>query len=128
MTDTTWPIDETSTFGDRLAAARGAAGLSQPDLARHCGVRVSSIRSWEDDQSEPRANTLQRLSGILGVSLMWLLNGEGESGIAAELETPGDLRDLLLELRSVRADHAKTGDRLGRLEKRLRLSLATEMS
>ena len=82
MTDTTWLTDETSTFGDRLATARDAASLSQTELARRTGVRVASVRSWENDQSEPRANTLQRLSGILGVSLMWLLAGEGESGAA----------------------------------------------
>jgi len=124
MTEMTWFTDENSTFGDRLAAARDAAGLSQTDLARRTGVRLSSIRSWENDQSEPRANTLQRVAGILGVSLMWLLAGEGE-GEAEALVTPDeDMRELLLELRSVRTDYARIGERLGRLEKRLRLSMA----
>lgn len=126
MTETTWFNDETSTFGDRLAAARDAAGLSQTDLARRAGVRLSSIRSWEDDQSEPRANTLQRVAGILGVSIMWLLTGDGE-GIADETELgpADDMREILLELRSLRSDHARIGERMGRLEKRLRLSAAT---
>lgn len=126
MNDTAWMTDETSTFGDRLATARDAVGLSQADLARRTGVRVSSIRSWENDQSEPRANTLQRVTGILGVSLMWLLAGEGESGAATEGEISEDQRDLLLEIRSIRTEHARMGERLGRLEKRLRLSMAEE--
>lgn len=126
MTEMTWFNEENSTFGDRLAAAREAAGLNQTDLARRTGVRLSSIRSWENDQSEPRANTLQRVAGILGVSLMWLLAGEGDG--VAELETSAaeDMRELLLELRSLRTDHARIGERMGRLEKRLRLSLSGE--
>ncbi len=124
MTDMTWFTDENSTFGDRLGAAREGAGLSQTDLARRAGVRLSSIRSWENDQSEPRANTLQRVAGILGVSLMWLLAGEGEDTADAPVGAAEDMRELLLELRALRSDHARIGERLGRLEKRLRLSLA----
>lgn len=124
MSEMTWFSDENSTFGDRLAAARDAAGLNQTDLARRTGVRLSSIQSWENDQSEPRANTLQRVAGILGVSLMWLLAGEGDGVAEATPDTPAeDMRELLLELRGLRADHARIGERMGRLEKRLRLSL-----
>lgn len=126
MTEMTWFNDENSTFGDRLAAARDAAGLSQTDLARRTGVRLSSIKSWENDQSEPRANTLQRVSGILGVSLMWLLAGEGDGMAEAQLGPAEEMRELLLELRALRGDHARIGERMGRLEKRLRLSMSME--
>lgn len=121
-----WFTDQNSTFGDRLAAAREAAGLDQADLARHAGVKLSSVRKWEADQGEPRANTLQRLSGILGVSLMWLLAGEGDgiNGDDPAADLPEDVADILRELRTLRADQASIGDRLGRLEKRLRLALA----
>lgn len=121
-----WYDDQTATFGDRLAAAREAAGLSVNDLARRAGVAVASVRGWEDDQSEPRANTLQRVAGILGVSIMWLLAGEGD-GIDQPLtgaDIPSDMTALLVELRSLRTDQARLVERLGRLEKRLRLALA----
>ena len=124
MTEMTWFTDENSTFGDRMAAAREAAGLTQTDLARRTGVRLTSIRSWENDQSEPRANTLQRVSGILGVSLMWLLAGEGEGATETPVGPSEDMRELLLELRALRGDHARIGERMGRLEKRLRLTMA----
>ena len=124
MTEMTWFTDENSTFGDRMAAAREAAGLTQTDLARRTGVRLTSIRSWENDQSEPRANTLQRVSGILGVSLMWLLAGEGEGATEEPVGPSEDMRELLLELRALRGDHARIGERMGRLEKRLRLTMA----
>ncbi|MEM9756745.1 MAG: helix-turn-helix domain-containing protein, partial [Pseudomonadota bacterium] len=92
------------------------------------GVGLQTVRAWENDQSEPRANTLQRVAGILGVSLMWLLAGEGEAGQDPGFAEPApdDMRDLLLEIRSLRSDHARIGERLGRLEKRLRLTMAAE--
>lgn len=124
--DASWYDDATATFGDRIAAAREAAGLSVNDLARRSGVAVASVRAWEEDQSEPRANTLQRVAGILGVSIMWLLAGEGD-GLDQPLDThdmPEDLTAILVELRSLRTDQARLVERLGRLEKRLRLSLA----
>lgn len=72
-----WFGDETATFGDRLAAARELSGLTQPELAQRLGVNVATLRMWENDRSEPRANRIQMLAGMLGVSLRWLLSGEG---------------------------------------------------
>lgn len=120
-----WFGAESATFGDRLAAARDAAGMSQNDLARRLGVKTVTLRGWEEDQSEPRANRLSMLSGLLGVSLPWLLTGEGEGveppGDGAELS--GDISAILTELRDLRADlDAKVG-RLAVLEKRLRSKL-----
>ena len=130
MTDDSkdWFGAASATFGDRLAAARDAAGMTQNDLARRLGVKVATLRGWEDDQSEPRANRLSMLSGLLGVSLPWLLTGEGEGveppNEAAELS--GDVTAILTELRDLRADlDAKVG-RLAVLEKRLRAKLKEE--
>lgn len=120
-----WYDGDTATFGDRLAGAREAAGLSQADLARRLGVKVKSIRAWENDQSEPRANKLQMLAGILGVSIMWLLTGDGDGLDSPDgVEVPENAADLIRELRLLRADHARIGERMGRLEKTLRVQLA----
>ena len=70
-----WYDPEATTFGDRMTGAREASGLSQSELAKRLGVKVKTIRAWENDQSEPRANKLQMLAGLLGVSIMWLLSG-----------------------------------------------------
>lgn len=117
-----WYSDETATFGDRLAAAREAAGLTQKELAQRVGVKAGTMRNWEDDLSEPRANRLNMLAGILGVSLSWLLTGEGEGLSApAEAEAEGaDIAALLVEVRSARAHVLQSSDRLAQLEKRLR--------
>ncbi len=120
-----WFAPETSTFGDRLAGAREAASMSQSQLARRLGVKVSTIRNWEDDLSEPRANKLQLLSGLLNVSLTWLLTAEGEGLEAPAPESPmsEDLSAVLTEMRQLRGDIVRTSERLAILEKRLRRSL-----
>ena len=121
MDDIDWYSDERATFGDRLTFAREAAGLSQEGLAERLGVAADTLASWEADSDEPRANRLQMVAGMLGVSLTWLLTGEGES--PAE-EGPGEAAPILAEMRQVRAEIARAGERLGRLEKRLRAALS----
>lgn len=65
------------TLGGRLSRARDATGLSEAQLAGRLGVRVSTVRGWESDRAQPRANRLSMLAGILNVSLSWLLHGVG---------------------------------------------------
>lgn len=125
-TGTGWYDAETTTFGDRLTGAREAAGLSQSDLGKRLGVKIKTIRAWENDQSEPRANKLQMLAGMLGVSIMWMLTGEGEGldGPAKPAELPDDIASLLVEMRRMKVEQSRMAEQMGRLEKRLRLALA----
>jgi transcriptional regulator with XRE-family HTH domain len=122
---TDWYSNEIATFGDRVAGAREALGLSQADLARRLGVKLRTVRGWEDDLSEPRANKLQMLAGLLNVSIMWLLNGEGDGldAPAEEAMLPADVRAMLTEIRQVKTEMSAMADRLGLLEKRLRATL-----
>lgn len=125
LADPNWYTNEASTFGDRVVAAREAHNLSTKALARHLGVATKTVENWENDISEPRANKLQMLSGVLNVSLMWLLNGEGE-GIAApgdEAEIPADISEILGEIRQLKSQLHQTADRLALMEKRLRKTL-----
>ncbi len=123
MTDN-WYSDEAATFGDRLTAARERAGLTQSELAARVGVRLATLAKWEDDLSEPRANRLQMLSGMLGVSLIWLLTGEGdgpeEPPAEGGAENGPDVADMLEDVRALRAAMLAMAGRIGQLEKRLR--------
>ena len=121
MDDIDWYSDERATFGDRLTFAREAAGLTQADLAGRLGVEAERVAGWEADTDEPRANRLQMMSGMLGVSLAWLLTGEGEPPTE---DGPGEAGPILAEIRQVRGDMARASERLGRLEKRLRTVLS----
>lgn len=111
--------DEAATFGDRLAHARDSVGMSQAQLAQRMGIRLQTVRNWEENRSEPRSNRLQTLAGMLNVSMVWLMCGQG----AAPRAQPGGAADLVSELRAVRLDHSRLADRLARLESRLRQGL-----
>jgi transcriptional regulator with XRE-family HTH domain len=120
--DTDWYGPDAATFGDRVAAARERAGMTHGVLAKRLGVRPATLRAWEDDVSEPRANRLSMLAGMLNVSMMWLINGEGE-GIDAPSETmqiDGDIQGILTEMRMLRTEMLSNVETMGRLEKRLR--------
>lgn len=123
-----WYGPDAATFGDRLAGARDAAGMTQVQLARRLGVKKSTLADWENDLSEPRANRLSMLAGLLNVSIMWLLTGEGEG-----MTTPSDdinqtreCREILADLAHVRADLRAGAARVARLETRLRRMFETQ--
>lgn len=119
--------DDHATLGDRIARAREAQGLTQGQLAARLGVRAKTLRDWEDDRSEPRANRLQMLAALLGVSLRWMMTGEGEGGPSALTvpEGPGlAVAGALAELRGLRGEMQGMAERMARLEKGLRAALA----
>lgn len=120
-TDIGWYSDAAATFGDRLAGAREAVGLSQEDLARRLGVKLKTVRNWENDLAEPRANKLQMVAGLLNVSIRWLLTGEGD-GLDAPQDDhmPASISELLTELRDVKGQLTRASDRVAIIEKRLR--------
>lgn len=120
-----WYGPESATFGDRVAGAREAAGMTQAQLARRLGVKRTTLAAWEEDRSEPRANKLSMVAGLLNVSIMWLLTGEGDGLDAPEenaVQDP-DLAWAVAELREIRAAMRANSERAARLEKRLRLAL-----
>ncbi len=113
--------NESATFGDRVYAAREAVGLDQAAFAKKLGVKLKTVRAWEEDLAEPRANKLQMMAGLMNVSVMWLLTGEGDglSGPVDASEIPADVNEILIEMRRTRAESQRLTDRMGLLEKRL---------
>ena len=129
MSDTTtdWYGPDMATFGDRVAAAREAAGMTQAQLSRRLGVKKNTLTGWEQDLSEPRANKLSMMAGLLNVSIMWLLTGEGDGMTApAEDAHMADFTGILAELHEIRATMRATTERAARLEKKLRQLLEQE--
>lgn len=109
--------EDAATFGDRLHAAREALGLSQAQLARRLGIKTQTLQSWEEDRSEPRANKLQMVAGLLNVSIIWLMSGEGPG--LPDFEPDPDLNAVLAEIREIRTLQADLTRRLILLERRL---------
>ena len=120
-----WFGPDAATFGDRVAGAREATGMTQAQLARRLGVKKATLTAWEQDLSEPRANKLSMMAGLLNVSIMWLLTGEGDGMTrpADEADVAPDYASILSELREIHAAMRANAERAARLEKKLRLLL-----
>ncbi len=120
-----WYSDDMATFGDRLAVAREQAGLTTAELAKRLGVKTSVLAGWEEDRKEPRANRLTLLAGMLGISLSWLMTGQGEGpeGDVEDVAITPQVSDILAQMRLVRTQMTQASETLARLEKQLRKAL-----
>jgi HTH-type transcriptional regulator, cell division transcriptional repressor len=128
--DDLWCSEAASTYGDRITWAREASGMSQADVARRLGVRLTTVQAWEADRAEPRANRLQMMAGMLNVSLRWLLTGKGD-GLDAP---PGDRvvqfdeRALLGDMASLRQQILALSQVAAQMEKRLQDMLMRDVA
>ncbi|KKJ78733.1 hypothetical protein WH95_01255 [Kiloniella litopenaei] len=92
------------TMGERIEAARKSKGLSASQLARRVGVKVSTMNNWESDRSEPRANKLVALAGVLSVNMIWLLEGSDDNSSLppnVEVVETADLQSKINRLQSM---------------------------
>jgi len=108
---------DTDTLGGRLSRARDSSGMSAAQFARRLGVKTATVQAWESDRSEPRANRLSMIAGLLNVGLPWLLYGVGEA-------PPDDPRNdaitiLRGQVEKARQLHEETGAVLARIEDEL---------
>jgi transcriptional regulator with XRE-family HTH domain len=69
---------EDTTLGGRISMARESSGLSVGQIVKRLGVKATTYKAWEADRSEPRANKLVALAGILNISPPYLLSGLGK--------------------------------------------------
>lgn len=58
-------------------AARALLNWSQPELARRCGVHVQTISNFEKESSSPSKTTLQKISTVLLINGVALLDDDG---------------------------------------------------
>ncbi len=110
------PIGNTDfdTLGGRISRARDGLNLSTAQLARRLGVKSNTVHDWETDRSEPRANRVTMLAGVLGVSPTWLLTGIGESPAAPEVHS--ELRVLVTQISRLRDAHSEMAKTIETLE------------
>lgn len=55
------------TAGQRIKAARKAAGMTQKDLAGKLDIAYQTLAQWENDLRNPKYDTLQRIASALGI-------------------------------------------------------------
>ena len=128
MYDTTTNIFEETpdmdTVGGRLSRARDAGNLSARDLAWRLGVKIATVKAWETDRSQPGAHRLTALSGLLNVSLSWILHGVGTG--PTETERPVMLDTANAQVEKLKDLHAETGTLIARLEREMRMMRAPQ--
>jgi HTH-type transcriptional regulator, cell division transcriptional repressor len=113
-------------FGPRLKVARELAGMSREQLARRIGVETASIEAWEADARAPRANRVMTLSGVLGVTIGWLLEGR-EDGYMSTGQTPS-LEGLRAQIDSVRLALNEAGEVLRNIDESLQTLVEDDAS
>lgn len=78
--------------GDRLLAARQAAGLTREDLTLALGLSSPSrIRVWESGIERPRPRFVPRLAAVLGVEPLQLLDVDPDDPPLAALRVAAGL-------------------------------------
>jgi len=68
--------DHPETFADRIKILINKVG-SVTEIARKCGFSEGVVRSWRDGNTDPSRARCVTLARTLGVSLVWLVAGEG---------------------------------------------------
>lgn len=106
---------DSDTLGGRIWRARDSLDMSVAQLARRLGVKTETVSAWESDRSEPRANRLIMLAGMLGVSPTWLLNGVGDAPSAQPIDSA--LGVVTAQMGKLKEQHARTGAMIEALEK-----------
>lgn len=64
-------------INDRIRMAIEARELSLKEAAKRCGLSYSSLQNWVGGIREPRPEALIALGSHLGISIDWLLTGDG---------------------------------------------------
>lgn len=72
------------SIGKRLARARKDQGLTQPALAQRAGVSKGAVGNIEAGMRVGSARIVEALARALGVSVRWLVGGEGPKQQGAE--------------------------------------------
>lgn len=68
--------------GRRVRKARELAGLRQCDIARAIGCARNTVYRWESGRSLPSVEDCTVVAVYTGVSLAWLIVGEGTARAA----------------------------------------------
>jgi len=66
----------TSTLANRITTAREDANLSIAEVSSLIAVKPETYMKWESGTTQPRANKVVTLAGVLKVVPVWLLDGD----------------------------------------------------
>lgn len=93
------------TVSERIKFARNAAGISQTDLGKACGVSRAAVSQWEAGSTKsPTSENIFLIADATGFNAKWITNGSGpmraensdESGVQGDNISSKHPRDLSL--------------------------------
>jgi HTH-type transcriptional regulator, cell division transcriptional repressor len=93
-------------YGQRLAAARAALGMSARDMQTLLNVSKARLNHWENERHPPDLTAMLALKRLRGVSLDWIFAGDPSglpTRILQHLVTAGAAADAPIELVKLRA-------------------------
>lgn len=117
-------------IGRRIRAAVEAQGLTLKQAAERSGIPYSSLQNWAGGHRDPRPDALINLGSQLGISIDWLLTGEGEmlrqnaaqhgpQEERGEYAMPSAERELLAVYRALDEEGRQAVEAVAREKKRL---------
>lgn len=84
-----YPHVPAETFSDRIKLLIQRVG-SATEIARMCGFSEGVVRSWRDGNTDPSRARCVTLARTLGISLLWLVAGEGAIQSDPSTNSPDD--------------------------------------
>ncbi|WP_121639663.1 helix-turn-helix domain-containing protein [Virgibacillus sp. Bac330] len=96
-----------STLGERLRKAREKKGLKQIQVKQKTNINNKTLSGYENDVSEPDANTLAVLADLYEVSYKWLLTGKGKMMENEDTHVPlteKDEKDIAKRMEKLKKD------------------------
>lgn len=100
------PQSSSGTFSDRIRLLIQRVG-SATEIARMCGFSEGVVRSWRDGNTDPSRARCVTLARTLGISLVWLVAGEG--GIQIDPATNQQDEQYSSEVIGSQRPHARLG-------------------
>jgi transcriptional regulator with XRE-family HTH domain len=92
---------EKVAVGQRIREARLKADLSQFELAKLLDITGGAVGQWELGITIPKAQTIGKLTKLLGVSYEWLMNKEGRKIDAVRTDPEEHMLQLFRKLSDV---------------------------
>lgn len=83
--------------GSRIKSLRIEKGLNQGELGKVLGLDQGTISKMERGENEPTAKTLRMLREIFGVTIDWILTGEGTRH-PLPLDTEDEIKEIIDDL------------------------------
>lgn len=117
-------VIEKHTLGGRIAMLREEAEYTVAELSRIIGVKQTTLTNWEQDRSEPRINKLVALSGVLGVSPVFLMAELGKRDVKKPLSKSAlqkKIQNLNMEVEHLSELLKEAGKSLRKLKTDLKL-------